>query len=129
VAIFWISFWSCVYYPYSDNKRTLTHEFFHFALADHSLVCVHKMMSPQHTGWNSWQQILHAVWCMFAYLFAGVIVATVQICRHLENANVAKSTHIVDRKIEEVGLTCITQHVVCQYTFYLYRDGVGKVEN
>jgi hypothetical protein len=41
---------------------------------------------------------------LFAYLFAGVIVATVQLCRHLENANVVKSTNIVDRKIEEVGL-------------------------
>lgn len=45
-----------------------------------------------------------------AYLFAGVIVATVQLCRHLENANVAKSTNMVDGKIEEVGLACITPH-------------------
>jgi hypothetical protein len=47
---------------------------------------------------------------LIAYLFAGVIVATLQLCRHLENANVAKSTNIVDGKIEEVGLACITQH-------------------
>ena len=37
-------------------------------------------------------------------------MANVQLCRHLENENVAKSTNIVDGKIEEVGLTCITQH-------------------
>jgi hypothetical protein len=75
---------------------------------------------------------------LFAYLFAGVIVATVQLCRHLENANVAKSTNIVDGKIEEVGLTCITQHegfvvncfnqYVVETSFYEHRQENGLLE-